>query len=63
MLIVLLIMRLLLKLNNAPASAAKGDPTRPNVVLASIPRPILYLTGWIDIQSRVFGEIAFNRKS
>ena len=47
--LMVLVMRLSLKLNNAPVLAAKDDPTKPSVALAGIPRPILYFTGWIDI--------------
>jgi hypothetical protein len=48
-------MRLLLKLNKEPGSAAKDDPTALSVALVGISRPRLYFTGWIDIQRRVFG--------
>jgi len=57
--LMVLVMRLLLKLNNAPASAAKDDPTGPSVALAGMPRPILYFAGWIDIQRRVFRRDRF----
>ena len=59
MLMVLVMRLLLLKLNNAPASVAKDDPTRPSVALAGIPRPILYFTGWIDISKTRFGRDRF----
>ena len=49
--LMVLMMRLSLKLNKAPASAAKDDPTAQSVVLAETPRPRLYFTGWVDIQN------------
>ena len=48
-------MRLSLKLNKEPASAAKDDPIALSVALVGTPRPRLYFTGCIDIQRRVFG--------
>jgi hypothetical protein len=60
--LMVLMMRLSLKFNEAPASAAKDDPTALSVALVGTPRPRLYFTGWIDIQRRVFGGIAFNRE-
>jgi hypothetical protein len=59
--LIVLMMRLSLKLNEEPASAAKDDPTAPSVMLVGNPRPRLYFKGWIDIQRRVFEGIAFNQ--
>ena len=60
--LMVLMMRLSLKLNKVPASAAKDDPTAPSAALVGTPRPRLYFTGWIDIQRRVFGGIAFSNR-
>jgi hypothetical protein len=48
--LMVLVMHLSLKLNKAPESAAKDDPTGPSVALVGTR---LYFTGWIDILRRV----------